>query len=325
MKFIRYYQLAKDCIPRKNKHTLFRELRFACRLYFTNHQLPEQVDSFFSASPIRQYLISLPGFKANLFRQQVRTCFHVKSTNQDRWHYVKSHFSFLENTHASATIEKLYSGQALAFNITNDNDDVLTFALDYEHIITREGFLRLVMSFNGMALYKITFWFSYLDGVPSLCIGALQGGQNTLEENRAFTKSFFGVRPQNMTLAALRLYAKNLGIKQLLTFPKEKMWRTARIAEFTEINEFWQEQGAVAISNTPFLKIDTELARKDINDVASKKRSMYKQRYAFLDRLEDFLTQEMQCHLRAHPFVETHVEAESLRQQAPNIQLTAHA
>ncbi len=324
MKFIRYCQIAKDSIPRKKKHTLFRELRFASRLYFTNHHLPERVDSFFGASPTRQFLIAQPGFKANLFRQQVRSCFYVKSSSKDRWHFAKSHFTFLENTHTQNTIEKLYGDQAIAFSIPHA-DTELTFSLDYEHIITREGFLRLTMSFNGTELYKITFWFSYFNGEPSLCIGALQGGQNTLEENRLFTKTFFGVRPQNMALAALRLYAKVLNIKLLLTFPKEKMWRTTRIAELTEINEFWHEQGAVPIRNTPFLQIDTELARKDLNDVASKKRSMYRHRYAFLDHLDNYLMSEIKGNLLSPQLPVTDTASDEPRQitQAPSL-LPAH-
>lgn len=286
--------MANECLPHKS---IFEKLRFAIRLYITNPNLPDSIADFFSKNSTRRFVFSQTGFKAHLVRQQVRSCFYLGSTAEERWHFATSHFSFLEKNHTSDFVKHIYAKRPLTLLESQIKDTKLKITLDYADVIAREGFLRLSVSMTDIDLYTITFWFSSLGETPCLYIGALQGGKNTLEENRLFTKTFYGIRPQNMAMLALRFYAKATGVKTLLSFPKEKMRCFKKIAAFTDINEFWQEQGATQLPNTPFLKIATELDRKPLHEIASKKRSMYKQRYELLDQLEADLISEIKAHV----------------------------
>ena len=120
-------------------------------------------------------------------------------------------------------------------------------------------------------------------GKPTLCISAFQGGKETLETNRDFTKYFFGLRPQNMGIQALRWYAESLGIQQIYSFPIEKIW-SKKIKDRAAVEEFLQKQGAQLVAATPYVELNLLETRKSLEDIASKKRSMYKKRFEFLDQ-----------------------------------------
>ena len=134
------------------------------------------------------------------------------------------------------------------------------------------------------------------NGIPTLCIGTLQGGKATLETNRIFTKEFWGLRPQNMALTALRWYARTIGIEQIFSIPADKLW-SKKIKDRAAIAEFLQEQGATLVVNSPFVKLKLENIQKDLSDIPTRKRSMYKKRYEFLDRLQTKFTTQIQTYI----------------------------
>ena len=91
-----------------------------------------------------------------------------------------------------------------------------------------------------------------------------------------------------MALAALRRYAKTLDVTQLLAMKKETLW-ARNIADQTLIDALWEEQGAQPLAGTPFIEINADTPRKELSEIATRKRSMYRKRYEFLDTIENQL------------------------------------
>jgi uncharacterized protein VirK/YbjX len=295
------YEMAKACYPTAQNHSLRKRLRFSLRLFCGYREAANKVESFFTGTPLRRFIMSLPDFRERVYVQQVRPSFYRNSIDAHRTLFLTSHFKFLEKTHKEEVVRQLYS-QSLSPVLFSEGDSALSFSISYHPSILKEGLLRLSVSANNVCLYRIVFWLMDYHGVPTLCISALQGGKDTLQENHAFTKQYWGLRPQNMAMTVLRLYAKAAGIKQIYTFAKKDLL-CEKIARQTDLDQFWQEQGAVPVVHSPFIKLAMESPRKELSEVATRKRSTYKKRYEFLDRFQPVLAEQFALYMERSPVV----------------------
>lgn len=294
--FFKHSSLAKAIFPESEKNFRSKRLRYTLRLCFLFPKLSNEIESFFSANKLRQTIFSHNGFKGKIYRQQIRNCFYNKSKPSHRLHFLKSHFSILESTHRENIIHDFYTAKTEPI-IFQEGDNKLSFQIIYTHDIVREGLLWLRIALNDEVLYKITFWFCEHGNQNVMCVGALQGGKATLEVNRSFTKLFWGLRPQNMAMSVLRWYAQTIGIEKLYTFPIDKLW-SDRIVDKENIAEFWLEQGARVVAGSPFIELAFEIPHKAMNEIPTRKRSMYKKRYDFLDRLRPAITEKFISYLK---------------------------
>lgn len=281
------YVAANACYPTTKNHTLQKRLKFSLRLFYGYRATVKNVEAFFAATFMRRHIMELPEFRERIYIQQVRPGFYRNSTSAYRANFLQSHFQFLERTHKEDVVKDIY-GQSLRPFMIQTAGGTLSIDIGFHYSIVNEGLLRLSVAIDYVDLYRITFWFMDHHGTPTLCIGALQGGNDTLDANRAFTKEFSGLRPQNMAMAALRWYAQIAGVRQIYTFPKHRLWST-RIAKQTDLDQFWQEQGAMPVEQTPFIELALSMPRKELPDIPTRKRSTYKKRYEFLDRLHSQL------------------------------------
>lgn len=292
MNIVDCYRKATAVIPGSRKRAWLKRINFVLRVYFRHRRTVQAVEEFFDQNALRQSLIEINGFRERIYQQQVKSCFYNRSEACNRLHYLKSHFALLEQRHTPEIIQAFYTSKFPQFAI-QEQDSLLSVKICYDHVILREGLLWFLLEFNGVVVCKITFWLAEINRIPSLCIGALQGGKYMLDVNRDFTKEFYGLRPQNMALHFLRAYAKSIDVEQILCLPKEKMF-CQNIAEQTAIDELWQEQNAQPLAGTPTLNLPLETPRKPLEEIASKKRSMYKKRFDFLDKADLLFKEKMQ-------------------------------
>jgi hypothetical protein len=294
------YAVANACYPVAKNHALPKRIKFSLRLFYGYRPIVKNIESFFAESFLRRNIIEQPQFREHIYIQQVRPCFYRNSVSEHRAHFLRSHFQILERTHRSAIVENIY-GQTLRPISIQEEAGELSFEIGYHHSILKEGLLHLWVALNGVGLYRISFWFMEHNGLSTLCIGALQGGQDTLEANHAFTKAFWGLRPQNMAMNVLRWYAQAAGVKQIYTFPKDHLL-SRRISEQTDLDQFWLEQGAIPVRQTPFIQLQLDTPRKDLSVVPTRKRSAYRKRYEYLDRLRGQLASQFESFMKPRPY-----------------------
>lgn len=291
--FIKGFGLAYECYPK------FSQLRKRANLLFKLHfifpSLTREIETFFKTNEIRSSIFKLPEFRANIYKQQTHRSLFRNSTYKERLNHLNDHFTFLEKTHSHYGIKKIHYVEQPPVFVSN-NENKLGINLSFKTHIIREGFLSLTIQQNDSVLCRLTFWFASINGQSTICIGSLQGKRNALAEFKGFTKTFYGIRPQNMALIALRIYAKALGINQILTFPKERLYSKS-ISNDSCLDSLWFEQGAVGVANTPFIKLSSNTIRKPLHEIEAKKRSLYKKRYAFLDELDHKLYSYFCTHL----------------------------
>jgi hypothetical protein len=99
-----------------------------------------------------------------------------------------------------------------------------------------------------------------------------------------------------MALTVLRCYAKAVGIEQIYTFSKDNLL-CKNISSQTNLDQFWHEQGAVAVAHTPFLKLELDVPRRALSEIATRKRSAYRKRYEFLDRFQATLAAQFELYV----------------------------
>lgn len=154
--------------------------------------------------------------------------------------------------------------------------------------VISEGLFNIHLCYKNVRLY--TLCFVLLEN--ALLITALQGGINTKDENKNFTKDYFGLRPLNFIIFFAFKFAEFLGFnevcgvkdKYLVSGFKRNRIRDGKIYIIPNYDEIWQENTNIIKEYKSFYTL--EYLQKDLEEIPSKKRSMYKKRYDFLKSIE---------------------------------------
>ncbi|ABY69061.1 VirK/YbjX family protein [Actinobacillus pleuropneumoniae] len=152
-----------------------------------------------------------------------------------------------------------------------------------------EGFWALELRQKSSRRLAYLLTFGKIE--QSLLIGAIQGAntENAKDLVKFLTKQCHGLRPAYLLIEVMKLLAHTLGY-QLLGIPhkyqnKSRFIQSKRYTVnydtlFSEsgglLQEYWQLPLAL---------------NKDLTDVPSKKRSMYRKRFEMLDKLADVIQQ----------------------------------
>jgi uncharacterized protein len=152
----------------------------------------------------------------------------------------------------------------------------------------REGDLSLVLSDPfGTALYTLTFSFERLaDGRTGLFIGALHGSL-PVPVARHLTKLCHGLRPQNLLLWLLQLWAARWGVARIRAVGQGRhvYAGTSRAQQVRfDYDAFWQSLGGEADGQGLFT-LALQPAQRHRDDVPAHKRALYQRRYAWLDEV----------------------------------------
>ncbi|MBR4625362.1 MAG: DUF535 family protein, partial [Alphaproteobacteria bacterium] len=130
-----------------------------------------------------------------------------------------------------------------------------------------------------------------------LLIASIQGSSldNAPEEIKLATKQLHGIRPAFLLVHIFKMLCE---IKQfqLLGIPKKHQAKY-RFNDFSRLlfdyDAFWADNGGELKQN--YWYIPNIIERKSMDDIPSKKRSMYKKRYEMLDNIKQSLTQLFQA------------------------------
>jgi len=154
--------------------------------------------------------------------------------------------------------------------------------------------LRLVDS-DGTEIYTLSMHFSN-SPTPEIIIGALQGPNEKIEDRQkkivTLTKSLHGLRPKALMVEVVYMIATALNIAKIRGISnsghiyQSSLYSDAKRASIHfNFDELWQEYQADAES-VYFYRLPASPVRKDIEALKSKKRSLYRKRYAWLDDIQ---------------------------------------
>ena len=166
--------------------------------------------------------------------------------------------------------------------------DNLTAYLNINQIDPFEGFFSINIKDeeNGLSIYDASFTFL---APNKLLIASIQGTKenNSQQLIRSSTKALHGIRPMFMLVNLFKIMSNTLNCELLgIAHKNQAKYRFNDNKKLLfNYDEFWQENGAI-LDKQGYWVIPLNIERKALEDIQSKKRSMYRKRYAMLDDAE---------------------------------------
>lgn len=168
----------------------------------------------------------------------------------------------------------------------------LRIVLDQPPWFIREGGLTLNLFVDDFRAYSLAFTLSdhFCGGIDCL-IGSLQG-RNTdeaLDLYRDLTKAAHGLRPRDLLIEICRILCRHwqaqriLGIREDRRHHRHPFFGKKTLAS-QNYDAIWQDRGGQP-EDDDFYRLPLESERRSDDEIKPNKRSLYRRRYEFLDRL----------------------------------------
>lgn len=212
---------------------------------------------------------------------------------------LRYHYTLLSEAMSSEELHTYLNTQALPLaQVEGKNGEIFTFELTMQVNLDKEGDSTILMrNGDGDVLAEMTFTVLSYQQKRTLFIGGLQGGKRTLphEAIQNATKACHGLFPKRLVMEAVCRFAERLHVEQILAVSNEAhIFRGERYQDknkkiLSDYNTFWEAVGGEC-DNQGYFHIPSVIARKDIAEIASKKRAEYRRRYDLLDTLQGQMT-----------------------------------
>lgn len=176
------------------------------------------------------------------------------------------------------------------------------------HTLDREGETSIILrDAAGQLLCELTFTLCQHHGQLTLMIGGLQGPNNPDAQQivQQATKTLYGLFPKRVVFEALLQVSKWLDVKAICAVSNAThVYRSLRYGSrkklmHADYNDFWEMLGGTATAEG-YYSLPAAIPRKEMEEIASKKRSEYRKRYALLDQLEQDIRQVLPRPLSTH-------------------------
>lgn len=246
---------------------------------------------YFHSTPVLEKISELYPF---VYEQPQRAFFYHRSTFEERMALVEAHFVFLVERFREEILVELYSEKNfLLWEGPTLEDQPLSLMIYYEAGQRKEGLLSVMLRLAQQPLYQIIFWVAPdKNGLPSMWIGAMQGPnmEDAREIVKKVTKLCHAYRTKNLILYAAQAVARTLGLSHIYAVTNEGYYANnhLRIDKKlkTDFSDFWREVGGHETDDSRFDELPLIEMRKTMEEVPTRKRAVYRRRFAMLDELD---------------------------------------
>lgn len=259
----------------------FREF-WRYQLRTTLHKrLCVEITAFLNQNPLW-----IPLFQENFYR--LNSLLYVfcdkRLSSKQRLEAIQQNLQLAEKYFGKDFCEQLLKQKTIL--ISQLTEDIGLY-LNINDIDPLEGFFSLNIKRLKIEERIYDASFSFL-APNKLLIASIQGPShpNAQETIRNVTKQLHGVRPMFMLVTAFKALAQELSV-QLVGIPhkaqaKYRFNDSARL--LFNYDNFWQENNGELQGQ--YWKIPSEIERKALEEIVSKKRAMYRKRYEMFDMLQ---------------------------------------
>lgn len=159
-------------------------------------------------------------------------------------------------------------------------DEDFELFLGYNYNVCEEGFWALSLRYQNAPIEQCCFCFT-LDN--KLLISCIQGYQysdfNVLDINKIFTKKCYGLRPIALLIECIKMLCVSLKLDATLGVHEKNQIRSQKGKEkgyFVDYQKIWLENGGKLVKINNHLYYELSHKRKNLEEIPSSKRSMYK-------------------------------------------------
>lgn len=296
--FMQIYAQLGAKIYNKNTFSDYRRMSIFIVRSLLNHKQMRDIRDFFQLNSMRQDIIVANPF---IFEQVTRCIFYHHSTFTERRALIKEPFIFFEAKFTQVALWQMYIGEGITLWSDNYRDETLSLKLQFIDGHKKEGLMGISLKFGERMIYQVIFWVASDDsGEIGLRIGAIQGSADGLDTARGLTKHFYGLRPKNFIIQALRVVADQIGIDRIYAVSNYGFYANNHIRIDrklkTSLDDFWKEIGGVKCNDLRFYEIPRTEPRKRLEEVQSHKRNLYRKRFAMVDTIEQTIKKSLEMH-----------------------------
>lgn len=275
-----------DRVGFDSKSYFFRQyIRFTLRNLLARKQINPFVE-FINQNPRRIALFSKYLGQAHWIVS--KDFLNRKFSPSQRLEYIKYNLIAMEELLSDELFYRLLEDkQEIVYTLSWGLECTLSFNGAFE-----EGFLALRLRSEGVNFFHCSLAFALHNGKRVIFIPCMQGlgnGEEVREKIKEATKKNFGLRPQNLLLEIVRILAKFWGISTILAVQQTQQVRYKPFGKknyFLDYDAMWIDLGG-ELKEEYFELV--EVKQKDLSEIPSQKRSMYKKRFALLEELQESL------------------------------------
>ena len=305
--FILLWKMSKLVYPKPSIQTLKNRLIFTVKASHVKNAIQPFLDAP-SGSLINKLMIQRPETIGAVVWPYICHTWDTKN----RLSRIEEHYRVVDSL--SPKIDFPVDG-ALKLLDLGDVYQNLHIVLDQPIWFMREGQLVINLFLDNVRIFSLAFSLAHESGKMVAYVGAMQGRNidGLLDIYRDITKVMHGMRPRDFLFELFRAFCRSVGVTKIFAVSDASRHHRsayfgskAKNGELTlNYDEIWLERGGV-VENSDFYVFNITPHLKNLEEVPSKKRSMYRRRYEFLAeteaRLQDVCTRLDDKRLLEHPF-----------------------
>ncbi len=281
------HDMALFLYPEDSARKTFNRGKFLLRSLLYRAQL-NRVFELFQSAPLR----ALPARHPELLDKPMRPYRFACSTVNQRVKMVEDHYRLLLGRYPDL-IAPLYLEEGIALGHYPEGG--WRIVLRHDGTFRREAELALsIVNEKDERLYSCAFSLAGHEHALALVIGSVQGPEpcveRPLEQVRALTRAGHGLRPKSLVVMLVMQLAEAMQAGHISAvrmkahiFQARRYSKKKRACLQADYDELWQEFGALD-QDANFVRLQP-VVRKPLEEVAAKKRAMYRRRYEWLDGL----------------------------------------
>lgn len=283
--------IGKKIYDLKNPREQRRYLVFLCRALLHRRELKELI-CFFQQDKLRNEIFSRQAFP---IEQVTRAFFYNDSTFAERVKLVREHYEILQSRLQPEAFVDLGDVEYRGFELyTHDFEGRQLRVFSKFGVGQRkEGLLSIIMELDGEVLYQIIFWLAKdKKGEEAVWIGAMQGPNmaDAREIVKKMTKWCHGYRTKNLILYMLQAVVRTMGIRKIYAVSNYGYYANNHVRSDrklkTNFGDFWLEAGGKKTEDKRWFELPLTESRKTMEEVPTRKRAVYRRRFAFLDEVD---------------------------------------
>ena len=224
--------------------------------------------------------------------QATRAFFYAGSTLESRIALIRAHYdTMIGLLPAQDAVHLSLYGEYEIWRAA-ETDIVWRAYLHFDPGQRKEGLLSVMMDVDNVHLYQMIFWFDRRNGERALVIGAMQGPNTEDAQDfvREMTKRSHRFRTKNLILYMVQAVARAFGVQRIFAVSNAGYYANNHIRRDrklkTDFGVFWEEAGGWETEDKHFYELPLVLPRKTMEEVPTRKRAVYRRRFAFLDEVD---------------------------------------
>ncbi len=267
-----------------NKSIVFyRKLR-----YFLRHTLffryKKKFEIFLSQNPeLKDFCLENSWILYAIYRNFCDTSFSVKERYEYLIHDLSQGYKFFKG---------FLNPPLKIYHLESTDNKTIEIFLACNKNACEEGFWNINLCYNNKIVYQISYCISPNNDLLIACVQGIKSDFNAIEINKFLTKRCYGLRPNALLIECAKILTTVLKLNLTLGIYENNQLRYGKSKDkgyFVDYQKIWLENGGELIKINKHKYYKLSHFQKNLKEIPSQKRSMYKKRFALLEEIKQNL------------------------------------